>query len=132
MSRAWGRFRFGGFVAFLRATSAQCKHTLSHSFTPVSLLTQHLLEMDSTDELDGLRGLFQDLSSLSRSSLPNVERLVFELEATVETFRKLLDKRTKRNESRQAVLSGKFDKCCLLRIEACSLATAVTNSAFCL
>lgn len=66
--------------------------------------------MDGTDELDGLRGLFQDLSSLSRSSLPNVERLVFELEAAVETFRKLLDKRTKRNESRQAVLSGKPDK----------------------
>lgn len=66
--------------------------------------------MDGTDELDGLRGLFQDLSSLSRSSLPNVERLVSELEAAVETFRKLLDKRTKRNESRQAVLSGKLDK----------------------
>ncbi|KAL1956015.1 hypothetical protein VTO42DRAFT_7830 [Malbranchea cinnamomea] len=63
--------------------------------------------MEGPDDLDGLRGLFQDLSSLSRSALPNVERLVFELEAAVKDFRKLLDKRTKSNESRQTVLSGK-------------------------
>lgn len=62
--------------------------------------------MDGNDALDDLRGLFQDLSTLSRSALPNVERLVLELEATVDDFRKLLDKPPKRNESRQAVLSG--------------------------
>ncbi|OAX85515.1 hypothetical protein ACJ72_00104 [Emergomyces africanus] len=64
--------------------------------------------MDGGDELDGLRGLYQDLSALSRSALPNVERLVFELEATVQDFRKLLDKPPKKNESRQSVLSGKI------------------------
>ncbi|EEP80157.1 conserved hypothetical protein [Uncinocarpus reesii 1704] len=65
--------------------------------------------MDGDPVLDGLRGLYQDLSALSRNALPNVERLVFELEATVDDFRKLLDKVPKKNESRKAVLSGKID-----------------------
>lgn len=107
------RFSFGVFVAFLRSTSAV--NTLVRP-PPVSLSTQRLLEMDGTDELGGLRGLFQDLSSLSRSALPNVERLVFELEAAVKTFRQLLDKRTKNNASRQTVLSGKLDNSSLRRI----------------
>ncbi|EGE85811.2 nuclear pore complex subunit Nup192 [Blastomyces dermatitidis ATCC 18188] len=64
--------------------------------------------MDGGDELDSLRGLYQDLSALSRSALPNVDRLVFELEATVQDFRKLLHKPPKKNESRQSVLSGKI------------------------
>ncbi|PGH04577.1 Cullin 4 [Blastomyces parvus] len=64
--------------------------------------------MDGGDELDGLRGLYQDLSALSRSALPAVDRLVFELEAKVQDFRKLLDKPPKKNESRQSVLSGKI------------------------
>ena len=64
--------------------------------------------MDDSDVLGGLRGLFQDLSALSRSTLPNIERLVLELEATVQDFRKLLDKPPKSNESRQAVLSGRI------------------------
>ncbi|PGH11864.1 hypothetical protein AJ80_06929 [Polytolypa hystricis UAMH7299] len=64
--------------------------------------------MDDSDDLNGLRGLYQDLSALSRNALPNLERLVFELESTVEDFRKLLDKPPKKNESRQAVLSGKI------------------------
>lgn len=67
-----------------------------------------LSTMDGGDELDGLRGLYQDLSALSRSALPNVERLVFELEATVQDFKKLLDKPPKKNESRQSILSGRI------------------------
>ncbi|KAI1907363.1 hypothetical protein LOZ64_005925 [Ophidiomyces ophidiicola] len=73
--------------------------------------------MDSDPVLDGLRGLYQDLSALSRNSLPNIERLALELEATVGDFRKLLDKRSKKNESRQAVLSGMqgaYDLVCYL------------------
>ncbi|QSS65488.1 cullin, nuclear pore complex subunit Nup192 [Histoplasma capsulatum] len=54
--------------------------------------------MDGRDELDGLRGLYQDLSSLSRSALPNVDRLVFELENTIQDFRKLLDKPPKKRK----------------------------------
>ncbi|KJF61357.1 nuclear pore complex subunit [Coccidioides immitis RS] len=64
--------------------------------------------MDGDPALDGLRGLYQDLSALSRNALPNVDRLVLELQATVGDFRKLLDKDPKKNESRQAVLSGKI------------------------
>ncbi|KGY15104.1 hypothetical protein PABG_12054 [Paracoccidioides brasiliensis Pb03] len=64
--------------------------------------------MDGGDELDSLRGLFQDLSSLSRAALPDIDRLIFELEATIQDFRKLLEKPTKKNESRQTVLSGKI------------------------
>ncbi|WEW61048.1 hypothetical protein PRK78_006537 [Emydomyces testavorans] len=64
--------------------------------------------MDGDPTVDDLRGLYQDLSALSRNALPDVQRLVFELEATVATFRQLLDKEPKKNESRQAVLSGKI------------------------
>ncbi|KAJ5932503.1 hypothetical protein N7516_006992 [Penicillium verrucosum] len=60
------------------------------------------------DTRNGLRGLYQDLSALSNSQLPNVDRLCFELEIHIQDFRKLLDKPAKNNASRQAVLSGKI------------------------
>ncbi|KAI2733370.1 hypothetical protein CBS147332_385 [Penicillium roqueforti] len=60
------------------------------------------------DTRNGLRGLYQDLSALSNSQLPNVDRLCFELETHIQDFRKLLDKPAKNNASRQAVLSGKI------------------------
>ncbi|KAA8652609.1 nuclear pore complex Nup192/Nup205 family protein [Aspergillus tanneri] len=62
--------------------------------------------MEDQDTLAGLRGLYQDLSALSNSSFVNIERLRIELEAHIQDFRKLLDKPTKNNASRQAVLSG--------------------------
>ena len=64
--------------------------------------------MEESDFLDGLRGLFQDLSALSKSSIPNIERLRMELESHIDDFRKLIDKPTKNNSSRQAILSGKY------------------------
>ncbi|KAF7593334.1 hypothetical protein BBP40_011623 [Aspergillus hancockii] len=64
--------------------------------------------MEARDTLAGLRGLYQDLSSLSDSSLVNIDRLRFELESHIDDFRKLLDKPAKNNASRQAVLSGKI------------------------
>ncbi|THC96789.1 hypothetical protein EYZ11_003714 [Aspergillus tanneri] len=64
--------------------------------------------MEDQDTLAGLRGLYQDLSALSNSSFVNIERLRIELEAHIQDFRKLLDKPTKNNASRQAVLSGKI------------------------
>ncbi|CAG7946730.1 unnamed protein product [Penicillium nalgiovense] len=60
------------------------------------------------DTRNGLRGLYQDLSALSNSQLPNVDRLCLELETHIQDFRKLLDKPAKNNASRQAVLSGKI------------------------
>lgn len=62
--------------------------------------------MDSAESLVGLRGLYQDLSALSDSSLVNIDRLRVELETHIHAFRSLLDKPTKSNASRQSVLSG--------------------------
>lgn len=63
--------------------------------------------MADSEDTTRLRGLYQDLSSLSDSSLANIDRLCLELEASIHDFRKLLDKPAKSNESRQKVLSGK-------------------------
>ncbi|KAJ5713216.1 uncharacterized protein N7483_010397 [Penicillium malachiteum] len=60
------------------------------------------------ENLAGLRGLYQDLSAASDSSLSNVERLIAELDHHIKDFRKLLDKPAKNNTSRQQVLSGKI------------------------
>lgn len=64
--------------------------------------------MEGSDFLGGLRGLFQDLSALSSSSILNIERLRVELQAHIDDFRKLIDKPAKNNSSRQAVLSGTY------------------------
>ncbi|KAJ9266306.1 hypothetical protein DTO212C5_6393 [Paecilomyces variotii] len=66
------------------------------------------MALDNVEMLGGLRGLYQDLSTLSESSIPNIERLCMELEAHIQDFRKLLDKPAKSDKSRQAVLSGKI------------------------
>ncbi|EFR04628.1 hypothetical protein MGYG_07635 [Nannizzia gypsea CBS 118893] len=64
--------------------------------------------MEGDESSNNLRGLYQDLSALSRFALPNAERLVAELEATLEGFRRLLDKPAKNDSSRKTVLSGKI------------------------
>ncbi|KAL4988545.1 nucleoporin Nup186/Nup192/Nup205 [Aspergillus falconensis] len=64
--------------------------------------------MENAEPLDGLRGLYQDLSALSDSSLVNIDRLRVELETHIHDFRTLLDKPTKSNGSRMSVLSGKI------------------------
>lgn len=64
--------------------------------------------MADSEDTARLRGLYQDLSSLSHSSLANIERLCLELEATIVDFRKLLEKPAKNNTSRQKVLSGNY------------------------
>lgn len=75
---------------------------------PSDLVAKQFSKMDNGDGFDDLRGLYQDLSALSRSALPNAERLLLELEETLTDFRKLLDKQSKNNNSRQAVLSGRI------------------------
>ncbi|KAL3473128.1 hypothetical protein BJX99DRAFT_249177 [Aspergillus californicus] len=64
--------------------------------------------MESAEALDGLRGLYQDLSALSDSNLVNIDRLRVELETHIHDFRTLLDKPAKSNASRQTVLTGKI------------------------
>ena len=62
--------------------------------------------MAATDGLEGLQGLYNDLLSLSENRLPVVERLLEELEARVEEFRQLLDKKSKNDSSRNKLNSG--------------------------
>lgn len=62
--------------------------------------------MANIDGNDSLRGFYQDLCALSESRLHNVDRLLFELEANIQVFRKLLNHPAKSNTSRQAVISG--------------------------
>ena len=63
------------------------------------------------DSVERLKGLYQDLVAFSETRLANVERLSVELQASIEDFRKLLDKSAKSNASRQAFTSGMSLRC---------------------
>lgn len=62
--------------------------------------------MSDRNDVEGLRGLHQDLVALDESRLRNVDRLLTELEARVDDFKKLLDKSPKNEKSRKTLLSG--------------------------
>ncbi len=62
--------------------------------------------MTDAEGFDGFRGLYKDLLASFELRLPNVEKLWAELEVRVEDFKKLLDKKTKDDRSRQAISSG--------------------------
>lgn len=64
--------------------------------------------MSSTPSLDALQGIHRDLIALSESRLLAVDRLLNELEAQVEEFRKLLSKKVKNDESRKRLSAGKI------------------------
>lgn len=64
------------------------------------------MDVSGSDSLERLQGLQRDLVSLSESRLPNLERLWTELDARVEEFRKLLDKKSKDERSRNTLSSG--------------------------
>ena len=67
--------------------------------------------MINRNSLDGLRGLYQDLIGLEESQLRNIERLWAELESRIVEFRNLLDKKPKKESSRQILNSGaRFSK----------------------
>lgn len=66
--------------------------------------------MEGPESVDALRGLNDDLNHVSTLSVFNIERLRAELEAHIEDFRKLVDKPTKNNTSRQAVLAGMYSR----------------------
>lgn len=57
--------------------------------------------------LERLQGLYQDLIALERSQLHSFENLLVELEERVDEFRKLVDKTSKNEISRKALLSGR-------------------------
>lgn len=62
--------------------------------------------MTDTGGLESLRGLHQDLLTLTQSQLRNVDRLWAELDARVDEFKRLLDKTSKNEASRKIVQSG--------------------------
>ncbi len=66
------------------------------------------------ESLERLQGLYQDLVAFSETKLANVERLWLELEASIEDFRKLLDKPPKSNASRESTATGMKQTCRLL------------------
>jgi nuclear pore complex protein Nup205 len=58
------------------------------------------------ESLERLRDLYEDLLAFSETRLANVDRLLLELESSVQEFRMLLDKPAKSNVSRQSLSSG--------------------------
>lgn len=58
------------------------------------------------ESLERLRDLYEDLLAFSETRLANVDRLLLELESSVQEFRTLLDKPAKNNASRQSLSSG--------------------------
>jgi len=64
--------------------------------------------MTDQEDLEGLRGLQQDLIALDESRLRTVDRLWTDLEARIEEFRQLLDKPQRSESSRNQLLSGSY------------------------
>ncbi|KAL9106134.1 MAG: hypothetical protein Q9227_008782 [Pyrenula ochraceoflavens] len=65
--------------------------------------------MEDLESLERLRDLHQDLTAFSELKLPILDRLLHELEDSVQDLRNLLAKPHKDNTSRQAVNSGKLN-----------------------
>lgn len=58
------------------------------------------------ESLQRLKGLHIDLVNITESRLPNIDRLVGELETRIDEFRTLLDKPKKNDKNRQIISSG--------------------------
>ena len=84
--------------------------------------------MSALEGLEGLRGIHQDLIALSEDRLPSVERLWVELEARINDFRKLLDKVSKNDASRQALSSGTLLKNQTIHFVLCRLYDGFTGT----
>lgn len=75
---------------------------------PVPHPSPLVMDFDGSESLERLQGLQRDLISLSESRLANVERLWLELDAHVEEFRQLLDRKPQSEASRQKLLTGRL------------------------
>lgn len=67
------------------------------------------MELSADESLDRLKGMHRDLVDLTESRLPNIDRLLVELEDRVEELRNLLDKPKKNDKSRQTLSSGMLE-----------------------
>jgi len=65
--------------------------------------------MATDGNLEALQGLHRDLLALSENRLIAIERLLLELEARLDEFRNLLDKKVKNDTSRQKLSKGTIE-----------------------
>ena len=63
--------------------------------------------MSELHNLESLQALHADLLALSESRLSNVERLGIQLEAHIQDFKALLDKKGRNDQSRKSLATGK-------------------------
>ena len=61
-------------------------------------------------ELEGLQALYTDLLALSEARLSSIDRLGAQLDAHIQEFRGLLDKKARNEQSRQKLASGKLPR----------------------
>jgi nuclear pore complex protein Nup205 len=65
--------------------------------------------MAELNSLESLESLYLDLHALSESRLSNVDRLEAQLNAHIEDFKKLLDKKPRNEESRKSLATGEMN-----------------------
>lgn len=56
--------------------------------------------------LESFQALYSNLSALSEKKFPNLDRLSVEVEAHIQYFRALLDKKARNAASRQSLATG--------------------------
>jgi nuclear pore complex protein Nup205 len=62
--------------------------------------------MSELSSLESLQALYTDLLALSEDRLSNLDRLGAELDAHIQDFKNLLDKKARNEESRKALATG--------------------------
>jgi hypothetical protein len=68
--------------------------------------------MSDLHSLESLQALHADLLALSESRLSNVERLGIQLQAHIQDFRALLDKKARSEQSRKSLETGTTHAIC--------------------
>lgn len=79
--------------------------------------------MAEIGSLESFQALYHNLCALPEQQFSNLDRLGAELDAHVEYFRNLLDKKAKDSASRQALSKGRYSS-----IHNCALLTASKES----
>ncbi len=62
--------------------------------------------MSELGSLESLQALYTDLLALSEDRLSNLDRLGSELDAHIQDFKNLLDKKARNDESRKILATG--------------------------
>lgn len=62
--------------------------------------------MSELSSLESLQALYTDLLALSEDRLSNLDRLGAELDAHIQDFKNLLDKKARNEESQKALATG--------------------------